>query len=440
MALVEIKRVEQREAAGGRLLGCRLDGPKPQTKSGTYGFELVGWALADPSPLAKIEVQQEGRLVAEGELGEPRPDIAASFPAAAGAASCGFKVPVGALDLRQNFEISVVARGADGIHAQVAEVAGERAPLPASGEDLIQPLMVNTIGRSGSTWLVWLLSCLSDAVAFSPWSRDARVGTYWTSVLQALSRPQSYLAQLLPGPLEQRNWWLDRSDLRTGVGGDPKLEAWLGGEAVESLTRTCQSRIDAFYAQIAAGRDRPRYFVEKYLPYQLTPDLLSEMYPGARELILVRDFRDMLCSVIAFNRKRGYEAFGRAAAGSDAEYVETTVANSARRLLRRLQERGKAAHLVRYEDLIQDPASTLEATMRYLGLDAGEEAVAATLERAESDQPETGDHRTTEKASASIDRWKRDLSPELAQICSEVLDPVLTEFGYGPTLALASEG
>jgi Sulfotransferase family len=437
MALVEIKQVEQRGSARGRLLGCRLDGPRPQARSDTYGFELVGWALAEAAPLAKIEVLQEGRVVAEAEPEEARPDIAAAFPAAAHAGGCGFRAAVSALDLRQDFELSVIARGADGFHAPIGELAGERASLPAAGEDLIQPLMVNTIGRSGSTWLVWLLSCLPEAVAFSPWARDARAGTYWSSVLQALARPQSYLAQLVPGPLEQKDWWLERADLRVGVGGDPGLETWLGSDGVESLARLCQSQIDDFYGRVAEGAERPRFFVEKYLPYQLTPDLLTEMYPGAREVILVRDFRDMLCSIIAFNRKRGWEAFGRAEAADDAEYVQTTVANSARRLLRRLRERGDAAHLIRYEDLIREPAATLAATMRYLGLDAGEAAVAATLERAEAESLD--EHRTTEKASASIDRWKRDLSPELAAVCAEVLDPVLTEFGYEPTLALASE-
>jgi Sulfotransferase family len=437
MASVEISRVEQRESIAGKLLGCRLDAPKPGAQSETYGFEIVGWALAESAPLTKIEVLQEGRVVAEAEPGEKRPDIASAFSAVGHAEESGFRIPVSGIDLRQEFELSVVVRGAE-FQAQIAQVGGARSTLPAGSEDLIQPLMVNTIGRSGSTWLVWLLSCLSEAVAFSPWARDARVGTYWTSVLQALSRPQSYLAQLVPGPLEQRTWWFDRPDLRSGIGGDQELEAWLGSEGIESLAQFCQSRIDAFYGRLAEDGVRPRFFVEKYLPYQLTPDLLSELYPGAREVILVRDFRDMLCSVIAFNQKRGYEAFGRAEAADDAEYVQTTVANSARRLLRRLRERGEAAHLVRYEDLIGEPAPTVAAMMQYLDLDAGEESVAAVLERAEAESLD--EHRTTSKASESIGRWKRDLSPELAQVCAEVLDPVLTEFGYEPTLTAASSG
>src|SRR3954451_23832523 len=126
MALLEIKRVEQRESRG-RLLGCRLDGPKQGARSDTYGFELVGWALAEAGPLTKIEVLQEGRVVAEAEPGEARPDIAAAFPAGTHAEACGFRAAVSALDLRQDFELTAVARGPDGFHAPIGELAGERA-------------------------------------------------------------------------------------------------------------------------------------------------------------------------------------------------------------------------------------------------------------------------------------------------------------------------
>jgi hypothetical protein len=440
MPLLEITDLEQRQAAAKALLGCRLDSPKPGVTSDTYGFELMGWALAEEAPLSRVEVVQEGRTVAETGPGEARGDIAAAFPGVAHAERSGFRVPVGALDLRQAFELAVVAYRADGSRIEIGQIRGERATLPAGGEDLIQPLMVNTIGRSGSTWLVWLLSCLSESVAVSPWSADARVGSYWASVLQTLARPQGYLAQLDPGPVGQRAWWFDRPDLKFGVGDSRSLEAWLGGEAVESLAGMCQARVETFYSRLADPGLRPRFFVEKFLPHQVVPDLLAEMYPASREVILVRDFRDMLCSVIAFNRKRGYAAFGRANAGSDVEYVETVISSSAQWLRRRLRERGEAAHLVRYEDLIQEPAPTLEAIMRYLGLEANEETIVATLERAEANSPKVDQHRTTDSISASIGRWKRDLPSELAQVCAEVLDPVLVEFGYEPTLALASEG
>jgi len=439
MTRLTIEEVEQRQSARA-LLGCSLDGPKDGATSATYSFELVGWALAEAGPMNRVEAIQEGRVVAAAEPGEAREDIAAAFPDVAHAGTCGFRLPVGTLDLRGEFEISVVAWGGDGSRAEIAAVRGRRAALPAVSEDLIQPLMVNTIGRSGSTWLVWVLSCLAESVCVSPWSSDARVGSYWASVLQTLARPQSYLAQLEPGPIGQPSWWYDRPDLKFGMGGAPALEGWLGGSAVDQLVEMCSERIETFYSRLAEPGDRPRYFVEKFLPHQVVPDLLAEMYGGSREVVLVRDFRDILCSVIAFNHKRGYAAFGRGKAGSDEEYVETVLRSSAEWLKRRLDERGDAIHLIRYEDLIEEPAATVGEMMRYLGLGGGDEEVAAIVERAERDGPVVDEHRTSEKVSASIGRWKRDLPPELVRVCAEVLDPVLVQFGYEPTPELAPEG
>src|SRR6476469_8970409 len=156
MSLVEITRVEQPDGTAGPLVGCRLDGPKPQTHSNLYGFELIGWALAGSGPVEKVEVLQEGRVVGEAEPAESRADIGAAFPEVPHGERCGFRIPISALDLRQEFELAVVARGPGDRRGRIADLAGERATLPAGDAELIQPLMVNTIGRSGSTWLVWL--------------------------------------------------------------------------------------------------------------------------------------------------------------------------------------------------------------------------------------------------------------------------------------------
>lgn len=436
-AVVSIDEVEVNEGESDYVHGANLDSPRTGFTRDSYGLILEGWILSKKLAVEAVEVLYEERPVACVGLEVERPDIAAGFPEIEGAEHSGYRASVGGLKLADEFEIVLRAKLENGTRLPLARLRGRRRPLLVpGGEQLIQPLMVNTVGRSGSTLLLTLLSSHPDVVAFSPFIKDARVSTYWANVLQDLAEPSSFLSAFDPPDLEKPHWWLGKDAPELG---DPELEHWLGSESVDSLANLSRTQIEAFYANLA-GEGGARYFVEKYLPYQLTPDLLSEMYPRARELILVRDFRDMLCSVIAFNKKRGWEAFGRADAGSDAEYVETTVANSAKRLARRLRERGEAAHLVRYEDLVLEPAATLGSMMEFLGLEAGEEAVAATLERAEVESPKVDDHRTTDKVSASIDRWKRDLAPDLAQVCAEVLDPVLGEFGYEPTLAAASSG
>jgi hypothetical protein len=85
---------------------------------------------------------------------------------------------------------------------------------------------------------------------------------------------------------------------------------------------------------------------------------------------------------------------------------------------------------VRYEDFVLRPQETLESVLTYLGLDAGESTVEATL--AAASQPDTAAdaHRTAASPEASIGRWQRDLSPELKSACEAALGPALETFGY----------
>jgi hypothetical protein len=151
-------------------------------------------------------------------------------------------------------------------------------------------------------------------------------------------------------------------------------------------------------------------------------------------VILVRDFRDRLSSVFAWNEKRGDHGFGHEAEMSKAEYLAERVKADAEGLLGRWRRKGDAAHLVRYEDLILAPGETLAGILGFLEVDAGAEAVAATLELANRPSEMLDTHRTVSDPAQTIGRWRRDLPPELAAECNEVLAPVLAEFGYDTRL------
>src|SRR5206468_3765127 len=111
-------------------------------------------------------------------------------------------------------------------------------------------------------------------------------------------------------------------------------------------------------------------FVEKFAVRSAVPDLVWELYPRARELILVRDFRDLVASILAMNVKVGYQGFGRRRAASDEEFIERQMADLASAFVRTWRERSDRAHLVRYEDLVTSRGPTLEGILEYLGLDA----------------------------------------------------------------------
>ena len=432
MSIVKITDVQVSPGPRTHLHGGHIDLPTAGTTSDIYSFELSGWALGKSAAVESIEVLHEGRPVLEVPVSVERPDVASAFPDVAANERAGFWGAVGALSVRQEFDLLLRARLQNGQRELLGSVRGEREEIGSDYEPLVQPLMVTTLGRSGSTWLNHLLRCHPQIVAFGPFKYETRVATYWATVLQELSQPNSYLSPFSPRNLTVRRWWLGDAGVDTRVMREPGLGAWLGLGRVRSLAATCQAQIDAFYAEQGAADEQVEYFVEKCSPWQVPLDLLHELYPKAREIILVRDFRDMFCSMRSYDEKRGGLGigFGRRSGETDAEYIASRVTRFAEAMLKRWRSREGVAKLVRYEDLILEPTRTLIDLAEYLEIESGLETIDEMLDRAAREAPGAEVHRTTPNADSSIGRWRRDLSPELVEISAEVLDPLLGEFGY----------
>ncbi len=157
--------------------------------------------------------------------------------------------------------------------------------------------------------------------------------------------------------------------------------------------------------------------------------MASELYPNGRELFLVRDFRDMVCSMLAFNEQRGVSGFGRAEADTDVEFVNT-LGSQATSLAHAWERRRDRAHLVRYEELVLDPARALAGLLDHVGVDSRPETVRAMLGGLEEEIPELREHATSDSAQSSIGRWRTDLDAELAEACERAFGPALELFGY----------
>jgi hypothetical protein len=329
----------------------------------------------------------------------------------------------------------VTARAGDEASTTVARVVGRRRPIRTGYRAAMQPLLVTQLGRSGSSWAVTLLSRHPDIVALHPLRSETKQALYWSSVLNTLVQPKSYMKSLLSGPFAE-NWWIgDGTDGRFRVRDrEPTMPRWLGSANVEILAGFCQSRADDFYAEVARLEGKPgaRYFVEKSDPID-GPDLIRELWPGGREIILVRDFRDWFCSILGYNAKRGLQGWLRDSTDDDMEWI-AQLRGSAERLLKAWRERQGTSHLVRYEDLVADPHRSLSDIFAYLELDASPETVERILNAAEGTSPEAQEaHSTSANPAASVGRWRTDLSGEHLAACADAFDDILAEFGYEPT-------
>jgi hypothetical protein len=370
-----------------------------------------------------------GARIWPAPLDVARPRTASEHPGVADD-RIGFHALTGTLALAPDFEVDVRAVLEGNAHAPIGSIRGRRAPLRSSFEPRRSPVLVTTLGRTGSMLLMRLLSAHPEVLVYRPHRFEQRIASYWGDVLLSVADPTSHIRQIAPpGDVDDPAWWLGRDAPMPAGLRDAGVQEWLGGGALESLAAACQQQVEATYDRIVATTDTRDALLFAEKSNLRAANLLTELYPGARELFLVRDFRDMVSSILSFNAKRGVQGFGRSHATSDVEYV-SSLGGWAHRLLRAWERRRDSAHLVRYEDLVLDPQSALPGLLAYLGVEAGAQTVAAMCRELDEELPELRAHATSDGPASSIGRWRSDLAPEIADACARSLSPALEAFGY----------
>jgi hypothetical protein len=419
--------------AGERIAGFALDAPQPGAAADSYALDLRGWVVGADSPAVNVLLLRNGALLRRLPVELERPDVATAHPGLAGAERSGFFGTLSALSLEQRFELQLDVRLEDKTRLPLAAVRGARAPLVSGFDPQLQPLVLTTLGRTGSTAVVRMLAAHPEVVAYRPFEYEPRVATYWIGVFKSLADPAAYRRQLAPTGTINGTWWLGEQSPLPRPARDPQLDPWLDVTAVGELAAFAQQRVERLYAEVAAAQGRPEaaFFVEKYRA-DAVPELVLELYPRAREVMLVRDFRDMIASMFAYNSKRGRAGFRRDQSASDRDYVINDVGVSVAAIADAWRRRSRSAHLLRYEDLILRPEETVQALLGHLGLDAGAAAVAPMLASLQSRDGGSEGHRTVADPRESIGRWRNDLSEEVAAACAEALGPSLETFGYEP--------
>ncbi len=429
---VEIRTVNRADPFPRVLRGAYLDAPRPSQVFGAYCFEVAGWALGQDAPVAQIEIRSRGVVLKRVPVKAPRRDIAELHPELDWSGRSGFRCLLNAAVLPRLFDLDVVAVLEGDERIPVGSISGTRRDPAAVPDGHLQPIMLTTLGRSGSTWVTRLLGQHPAVTAYAPFRYEPRAASYWMEMYGAMTEPGSY-HQTLRGELYGPDWWVGSRRSPVGPPVPDTLESWLAEGQPGALLPLAIDRIEAFYrraAELEGETGLVTAFAEKFTTNSFVQPLLSDLYPGAREIILVRDFRDMVCSMVAYNRKRGYQGFGRDQVDSDEDFVRWWHGGAVQ-MLNEWRSRSDTAWLLRYEDLVTEPAKTLAALFDHAGLDARKDTIEGIIERATRMTPNAQKlHRTSDDPAASIGRWREEMSPSLQEAAAGAFEDVLREFGY----------
>jgi hypothetical protein len=199
---------------------------------------------------------------------------------------------------------------------------------------------------------------------------------------------------------------------RSGIPAD-ELRSMLRG------SRSQGEFVDRFAERYRSMHGKPRWAEKTPLNVRHFGWIL-ERFPQARLIHLIRDGRDVVCSLAEHPDWRWVD--GGWVKELHPRPVETYARTWVRDTGAGMRHRGDARYLeVRYEDLVAHPEQTLRDVFRFIE----EPFVEAVLEPEDVAAPDRGDI-----FGSSVGRWRRDLTPDQLQRFMRVAEDRLAELDY----------
>jgi hypothetical protein len=320
--------------------------------------------------------------------------------------------------------------------------------LPFDDEELESRLAwVWGSGRTGSTWLMELLCAPLRA------SRERAIGFSWPPSWEGRSAALPIDEFLISRHLVP---WMGRTEELTGASRPDTLLNYLGthpsyafSDAYADVWRPEVRRLTLvrLYAVIEraqeAGLKLPEalpLLVIKEVNGSHAADVVMSLFPRSRMIVLLRDPRDVLDSLLDAQRSGGWLADARPLAAVDGEgerleWVESACRNwiAQFQVVRRAYEAHDPARRreLRYERLLADTAAELGPLREWLGLPAERERVETIAERHSFDAvPERLKGPGKHYRAAQPGGWRASLSEAEQEIAGRILEPALIALGY----------
>jgi hypothetical protein len=323
--------------------------------------------------------------------------------------------------------------------------AHERAPAPDSGELDRSLVWIWGSPRSGSTWLLKLLSDPLDPdpelpLGFAP-RRDAEGPfdvvpfdeTFISNHLApALADPRLVEGRWMPGTLNNL-----LAPKPTYVYSDEHAGIWI--PAARQFIRARIGGVLERARNEGVPLSEAPLIVIKETNGSHAADLVMRVLPSSRLLLLIRDGRDVVDSLLHAYQPGGFFARNQGRAFTTAEERVEGLRWAARLWACNTDVTLKAieahpdglARVVRYEDLLTDTLGEVRSLVDWLGLERAPETLeqlVATHSFSRIPSKERGP--LTRNRAASPGLWRDNLSREEQRTVNEICGPLLERFGY----------
>ena len=293
----------------------------------------------------------------------------------------------------------------------------------APGRARLAPILLTAIGRSGTTYLMSRLGEHPGIVVAPAYPFETKLLTYYSAAFRTLvsSADRKNSTEPRGMTLPSQRFYIGHNpfnspNLFNACRKPDELANFFEETVPATLAGAFRDLLLGYYAVIERdqGKSEARYFAEKSGLDEVSRSGPELFFPDVREIVQVRDPRDVLCSWRSFWASRN----------SDTKAAIAALRVQFGNLDQIRKQRSGHRAVVRYEDLIQRPAETLGCIWDYLELDhpppRDSDADGEMFER----------HGTSRNAAASIGRWRTDLTEEEIALANRAFGPSLEAFGY----------
>jgi hypothetical protein len=387
---------------------------------------VAGWAADPERPALRLTVSiaVNGVHLAELVADRPRNDLASLGRFGDGRHGFLFNFPEPLAAERE--QVVVVSFAEDGKPLPNGRHTLARAQAPATGSTSgaaampaagLTPILVTAPGRSGTTLLMGLLARAPEIVAAELVPYEVRLISYHAAAFNVLTAPANLEHSSHPDRLEGDGFHIGFNPFHSAQYAQAfrtpaPVRDYFDQFAPDRLAGSARDLIEEFYRRLARDKGKQAgFFAEKGNNlHKPTRMFTRRAFGRVRELVIVRDPRDVLCSHMAYFSSSADKAF-------------TQLSHASKQLLAIRDEAREDIHILKYEDMVRGDPDCFAAMSAFLGV------------RIEPDAGERGQevfrrHGTSVSPEASVARWRSNLPEPLKAQCATDWADFFAAFGY----------